>query len=221
MMTLIIGTLSSGLIMVFCALSLVIGFGASYLIWQTALGKKSRKIISEAESEAEVIKKEKILQAKEKFLQLKTEHEKVINEKNGRIAQAENRIKQKELTLSQKIEEAQRKKNEADTMKENLTSQLDMVEKKNEELSKLHKQQVDQLESISGLSAEEARNHLIESLREEAKTGAMSYVNEILDEAKMTANKEAKRIVVQTIQRVAAENAIENAERYSILSLMK
>lgn len=199
------------MIIAFCAASLVLGFASSYLIWQKALKSKSRKIINEAEAEAEVIRKEKILQAKERFLQLKSEHEKVINEKNMRIAQAENRIKQKEITLSQKLEESQRKKNEADAIRENLTSQLELVEKKNEELSKLHRQEVEKLEAISGLSAEEARNHLIESLKEEAKTGAMSYINEILDEAKMTANKEAKRIVVQTIQRVAAENAIENA----------
>jgi ribonuclease Y len=210
MMILLNGTIN-GLTLVFSLAALVLGTGASYLIWQQALKNKSRKIISEAETEAEVIKKEKILQAKEKFLQLKAEHEKVINEKNSRIALAESRIKQRELTLSQKIEEAQRRKNEADSIRDNLTAQMELLEKKNEELSKLHRQQVDQLEAISGLSAEEARNHLIESLKEEAKTGAMSYINEILDEAKMTANKEAKRIVLQTIQRVAAENAIENA----------
>jgi ribonuclease Y len=210
-MTLLIGNIGNGLLIVILLSALVIGFAASYLIWQLALKNKSRKIISEAEAEAEVIRKEKILQAKEKFLQLKTEHEKVINEKNSRIGQAEGRIKQKELALSQKIEEAQRKKNEAEAIRENLTSQLELVEKKSEELAKFHKQQVEQLETISGLSAEDAKNHLIESLKEEAKTGAMSYINEILDEAKMTANKEAKRIVVQTIQRVAAENAIENA----------
>jgi ribonucrease Y len=209
-MILLIGTFS-GLTIVLAISALLIGFGASYLIWQLALKNKSRKIISEAETESEVIKKEKILQAKEKFLQLKAEHEKVINDKNNKVALAESRIKQKELTLSQKIEEAQRKKNEADAIRENLTSQLELVEKKAEELSRLHRQQVDQLEAISGFSAEEAKNHLIESLKEEAKTGAMSYVNEILDEAKMTANKEAKRIVLQTIQRVAAEVAIENA----------
>ncbi len=195
----------------FCISALVIGFGASYLVWQVALRNKSRKIISEAEAEAEVTRKEKILQAKERFLQLKTEHEKVINEKNNWIGQAENRIKQKEQVLSQKIEETQRKRNEAESIRENLTAQLELVDKKSEEVARLHKQQVEQLEAISSYSAEEAKNHLIESLKEEAKTGAMSYVNEILDEAKMTANKEAKRIVVQTIQRVAAENAIENA----------
>ena len=210
-MTLLTGTIGTGLTFIFCTASLVLGSALSYFIWQKALHNKSRKIIAEAEAEAEVIKKEKILQAKERFLQLKTEHEKVINEKNNKISQAENRIKQKELTLSQKLEESQRKKNEADLIRENLTTQLELVEKKNEELEKLHRQQVEQLEAISGLSAEEAKNSLIESLKEEAKTGAMSYINEILDEAKMTANKEARRIVVQTIQRVAAENAIENA----------
>lgn len=202
--------MSNGLLIT-SVISLLTGFVVSFLIWQTALKKKTRKIVSEAEAEAEVIRKEKILQAKEKFLQLKTEHEKVINEKNSKIALAENRIKQKELTLSQKIEEAQRKKNEAESMRESLNAQMELLDKKNEELVRLHKQQVEKLESISGFSAEEAKNHLIESLKEEARTGAMSYVNEILDEAKMTANKEAKKIVVQTIQRVAAENAIENA----------
>jgi ribonuclease Y len=141
---------------VLCFSALIIGFGASYLLWQFALKNKSRKIISEAEAEAEVTRKEKILQAKERFLQLKTEHEKVINEKNNWIGQAENRIKQKEQILSQKIEEAQRKKNDSEAIRENLTTQLDLLDKKSEELAKLHKQQVDQLEAISGFSAEEA-----------------------------------------------------------------
>jgi ribonuclease Y len=210
-MSVINSVIGNSLTVIFSVSALIVGFGASYIVWQKALVSKSKKIIGEAEAESEVIKKEKILQAKERFLQLKTEHEKVINEKNSRITQAENRIKQKELTLSQKIEEAQRKKNEADIIRENLTIQLELVEKKSEEVERYHKQQIDQLESISGMSAEEAKNQLIESLKEEAKTGAMSYINEILDEAKMTANKEAKRIVVQTIQRVASENAIENS----------
>jgi ribonucrease Y len=207
----LIGSTINGLTYIFTGAALVLGFLASYLLWQLALRNKSKRIVTDAEAEAEVIKKEKILQAKERFLQLKTEHEKVINEKNSRIAQSENRIKQKELALSQKLEETQRKKNEADAVRENLNNQLELVDKKTEELERLHRQQVDQLEAISGLSAEQAKNQLIESLKEEAKTGAMSYINEILDEAKMTANKEAKRIVVQTIQRVAAETAIENS----------
>lgn len=207
----ITGNLLNGLTIILLSSALVFGFGASYIVWQRVLRNKSKRIVADAEAESEVIKKEKILQAKERFLQLKSEHEKVINEKNNRITQAENRIKQKEQALSQKIEEAQRKKNESDAIRENLTSQLDIVEKKSEELEKLHRSQVEQLEAISGLSGEQAKNQLIESMKEEAKTGAMSYINEILDEAKMTANKEAKRIVVQTIQRVATENAIENA----------
>ncbi len=211
MKLLIFGAVNGGITLIVCLSALIIGSVGSYLFWQRVLRNKSKKIISEAESEAEVIRKEKILQAKERFLQLKSEHEKVINEKNNKISQAEGRIRQKELSLSQKIEEVQRKKNETEAIRENLTSQLDLVEKKTEELSKLHRQQVDQLEAISGLSAEEAKSQLIESLKEEAKAGAMSYINEIMDEAKMTANKEAKRIVLQAIQRVAAENAIENA----------
>src|SRR5664279_3447617 len=143
MMTLIIGTLTNGLSIIFCFSALLIGFGASYFLWQIALKSKSKKIIGDAETEAEVIRKEKILQAKERFLQLKTEHEKVINEKNARINQAESRIKQKELTLSQKLEETQRKKNEADAIHENLNSQLEIIEKKNEEMTRLHRQQVE------------------------------------------------------------------------------
>lgn len=201
----------NGLTIVIASFCLIAGFAISYLLWHTLLRKRRDKIIAEAESEAEVIKKEKILQAKELFLQMKSEHEKVISEKNNKIIQAENRLKQKELALNQKIEEVQRKKNEVDAIRDNLTAQLELVEKKSEELDKLHRQQIEKLEIISGLSAEEAKNQLIESLKEEARTEAMSYINEIIDEAKMTANKEAKRIVIQTIQRVATEHAIENA----------
>ncbi|MDT8401555.1 MAG: ribonuclease Y [Bacteroidales bacterium] len=183
----------------------------SFFLWQILLKRKSEKIVAEAENEAEVIKKEKILQAKEKFLQLKSEHEKYISEKNNKIVQAENRIKQKESSISQKLEETQRKNNDLEAIRENLNNQLEIVEKRGEELSRMHKQQVEQLETISSLSAEEAKNQLIESLREEARTEAMSYINEIMDEARMTANKEAKRIVMMTIQRVATESAIENA----------
>ena len=207
----ILGDISTGLTAIIGGACLVVGSGLSYLIWQAVLRNRKKKIITEAETEAEVIKKEKILQAKERFLQLKAEHEKVINERNNRISQAENRIKQKEQALSQKLEETQRRKNEADAIKESMTQQMELLDKRSEELSKLHRQQVEQLETISGLSAEEAKNQLMESLKEEARTGAMSYINEILDDAKMTASKEAKRVVVMAIQRVAAETAIENA----------
>lgn len=189
----------------------LVGGLISYFLWQIALKKKSESILSEAKTDAEMIRKDKILQAKEKFFQLKSEHEKVINEKNSRIAQAENRIKQKENAVNQKLEEAQRKNVEIEAIRRNLDQQMELIEKKNEDLQKTHRRQVEQLEAISGLSAEDAKNQLIESLREEAKTDAMSYINEILDEAKMTANKEAKNVVIKTIQRVASEVAIENA----------
>ena len=183
----------------------------SYFLWNLTLGKKKERIIHEAETESEVIKKDKILQAKERFLQLKSEHEKYINEKNSKIGIAESKLRQKETLLSQKWEETQRAKNELDVIRENLNAQLLLVEKKTEELERLHKQEVEQLEAISGLSADEAKNQLAESLKEEAKSHAISYVNEIMDEAKMTANREAKKIVVETIQRVASETAIENS----------
>lgn len=189
----------------------IVGVFATYLITKLGMKKRNEKVISEAKAEAEMIKKDKILQAKEKFLQLKSEHEKVINEKNNKIAVAENRIKQKEASISQKIEETNRKGKEIEVIRENLNVQMSLLEKKNEELEKLHRQQVEQLVSISGLSVDEAKLQLIESLKNEARTEAMSLVNEIMDEAKLTANKEAKRIVIQTIQRVAAEHAIENS----------
>lgn len=194
-----------------CAGVFIAGSVLSFFLWQLILKRRNDRIIAEAENEAEVMKKEKILQAKEKFFQLKSEHEKYINEKNSKIAQAESRIKQKESAISQKLEEAQRKKNELDAIKGNLNNQLEIVDNRNEELNRLHKQQVEQLETISSLSADDARTQLVESLKEEARTEAMSFVNEIMDEARMTANKEAKRIVTMSIQRVATEVAVENA----------
>ena len=176
-----------------------------------AFKNRAKRFIREAENEAEVIKKEKMLQAKEKFLQLKAEHEKEINSRNAKILALENKTKQRETAVAQRIEEYARKKKELDTVRENLDAQLEIVEKKNEELDRLHKQQVEQLEAISGMSAEEAREMLIESLKAEAKTEAMSYINDIMDEAKINASREAKRIVLNTVQRVATETAIENA----------
>lgn len=210
--TQIFGTISClTLNIIIGAIAFVGGGVLSYFFWNKALKKKREEIIEDAKSEGEVIKKDKILQAKEKFLQLKEQHEKEINERNSKVVAAENKIKQKENTLSQKMEETERKRKEQEAIRENLQNQLDVVEKKNEELDKLHKQHVEQLETISGLSAEEAKNQLMESLKAEAKSEAVSTMNEIVEEAKMNAHKEAKRIVVQTIQRVAAESTIENA----------
>jgi ribonuclease Y len=193
------------------SIAFIVGGGLALILWNFALKRKSQRILNEAKTEAEVIKKDKILQAKEKFFQLKSEHEKYINEKNNKLAQSENKFKQRENSLSQKIEEAQRAKREQEAIRENLNAQLEIVEKKSTELDKMHKQQVEQLEAISGLSGEEAKAQLIESLKDEAKSEAVSYVNEIMDEAKMTANREAKKVVIETIQRVATETAIENA----------
>ncbi len=183
----------------------------TYIVYHMVMRSKSQNMIKEAQAEAEVIKKDKILQAKEKFLQLKAEHEKVINEKNNKIAVAENRLKQREQVVSQKMEEAQRMKKDVEAIRENLNLQLEVVEKKTEELEKSHRQQVEQLEAISGLSGQEAKEQLIETLKDEAKTEAVSYINEIMDEAKMTANRDAKKVVIETIQRVASEAAIENS----------
>jgi ribonuclease Y len=172
---------------------------------------KYEGILKEAEKEAEVMKKNKLLEVKEKFLHLKADLEKQVAARNSKIQSVEAKLKQKELTITQRQEELQRKNNELDTVKENLGTQLELLEKKKQELDKLHLRQVEQLETISGLSADEAKERLIESLKEEAKSQAASFVNEIVEEAKMTANKEAKKIVIQSIQRVATETAIENS----------
>ncbi len=172
--------------------------------------KKAAQMLKDAETEAEVIKKERILSAKEKFLQLKAEHEKIINEKNNNILKSENRIKQKEQLLSQKIEEMSRKEKELTNVRENLNAQLDLINKKQQDLEKIHRQQVEQLETISGLSAGEAKSQLIETLKSKAQSEAAAQVREIVEEAKMSANIEAKKIVIKTIQRTASEHAIEN-----------
>ncbi len=207
----ITGAITPLLCSIIAAGSFIAGGLIVFFIYRILLKKKKLSIITEAELEAEVIKKEKILQAKEKFYQLKSEHEKIINEKNNKINQSESRLKQRESALSQRIAESQKEKLEIDAIRENLKSQLEIVEKKSEEMGRLHRQQVEKLETISCLSGEEAKSQLVDSMREEAKTEAMSYVNEIMDEAKMTASKEAKKIVLQSIQRVAAESTIENS----------
>lgn len=196
---------------VYGGVGILMGFGITYFVINVVTKNKRQKLIQESQAEAEVIKKDKILQAKEKFLQLKTEHEKMINERTNKLVVSENKFQQRESVLSQRMEENRRDRKEIDAIRENLKMQMDVLEKKTEELSKVHKQKVAQLEAISGLSQSEAKHELIDSLKEEAKTEAMSYINEIMDEAKMTATKEAKRVVIQTIQRVAAETAIENA----------
>jgi ribonuclease Y len=175
------------------------------------LNGRSKKILRDAEAEADVLKKNKLLEAKEQFVNMKSEYEKEVASRNAKMQQSEARIQQREMTLNQKQGELQRKNSEADAIKENLDAQLELIEHRKRELESLHRKELEQLEAISGFSADEAKDKLIESLKDEAKTSAMSYVNEIMEEAKMNANKEAKRIIIQTIQRVATETAIENS----------
>ncbi|WP_195553113.1 ribonuclease Y [Bacteroides eggerthii] len=189
----------------------IVGGFASYMFFKHGLKSKYDKILKEAETEAEVIKKNKLLEVKEKFLNKKADLEKEVSLRNQKIQQAENKLKQRELVLNQRQEEIQRKKTEAEAVKENLEAQLVIVDKKKEELEHMQRQEIEKLEAISGLSAEEAKERMVESLKEEAKTQAQSYINDIMDDAKLTASKEAKRIVIQSIQRVATETAIENS----------
>ncbi len=189
----------------------LVGGALSYGFFKYGLKTKYDTIIKEAETEAEVIKKNKLLEVKEKFLNKKADLEKEVAQRNQKIQQAENKLKQREMVLNQKNEELQRKRNETEAIKDNLDAQLVIIEKKKEELDNLQAQEREKLETISGLSAEEAKERLVESLKEEAKTQAQSYINDIMDDAKLTANREAKRIVIQSIQRVATETAIENS----------
>lgn len=187
------------------------GCYAGYTITSKIFRNKKAALLKEAEAEGEMIKKEKILQAKEKFIQLKSEHDRTVNERNQKLAQSEQRAKQMEANLASQQEELNRKIKEQNSVRERLEAQSENLERKKDELDRKIKEQNIRLEQISGLSSEEAKNILIDNMKEEAKTEAMTYVNEVMEEAKMSANKEAKKIVVQTIQRVATEAAIENA----------
>lgn len=199
---------------VYIIISLVVGLGVGILLSHTSLKKKleeeGRALLKEAEEKAEIIKKEKMLQAKEKFLQLKGEHEKQVQERNNKVMQAENKIKQKEQTLNQKVEELQKKSNEFLQAKENLNKQVEKLQQRQQEVEKTYKESVTKLEQIAGLSAEEAKAQLVETLTEEARDEAMSKIMDIVEEAKLTANQQAKKIVIESIQRTATENAIEN-----------
>lgn len=201
-----IGIIAGGLI-----LGLIVGFILAGSRLNSSAKKEKANLIKEAEIKAEALKQEKILQAKEKFLQLKSEHDKAVQEKNNHIAQTENRLKQKDNDLSKKIEEANRKDKELEGQKNQALQQIDLYKQRNEEVEKLHRRQVEMLEKVSGLKADDAKAQLVESVKGEAKTQAMAYIKDIMDEAKLTANKEAKKIIIQSIQRVATETAIENS----------
>ena len=181
--------------------------GLTYWVVKT----RAQAMIREAEAQAEMIKKEKALQAKEKFIQLKSEHDRTVNERNQKIKEAENRVRQAEQTLQQQQKELERKIADSDKVKAKMEAQIAAVEERKAELAQLMSEQNARLEQISGMSSEEAKNTLIENMKAEAKSEAAAYINETIEEAKMTATKEAKRIIVASIQRVATETAIENS----------
>ena len=184
---------------------------ATVMVQKSSARSQAKTIIEEAQKDAEMLKQEKLLKAREEELQIKADAEKAANQRMSKVQQMEAKLKQRELQLNQQQGDIARKRNENETVKANLDAQASVLESQKAELDRLTKTAQDTLEHISGLSAEEAKEKLIESLRDEAKTAAASYINDIMDEAKMTANKEAKRIVVQSIQRVATETAIENS----------
>lgn len=190
---------------------LVVGIIIMVVLQKSALKGKIDAIRKKAEDEGEAVKKDKILQAKEKFLQLKEEHENSVRSRERNIQSAEDKIKAKEKTLNQKIEEVNRKSGEIDNLKKDIKAQQEAIENKKAEISKVHQKQVTELSKISGLSAEDAKKQMMEALKDEARTDAMAYIKEIVDEAKINASREAKKIVVQSIQRVATEQAVENS----------
>mgnify|MGYP001197862605 FL=1 len=192
-------------------IALIIGYISASTVLRKSIERKSGNILKDAEKASEQIKKDKILQAKEKFIELKSEHEKFINSRNQKISDLESKAKEKDSKLNQRLEESKRKAKELDKKRENLSNQLDIIERKKEELEKAHTRQVKALETISGMSAEDAKEQLVEALKAEAKTEAMSLIQDTVEEAKLTANNEAKKIVIQTIQRVATEHSIENS----------
>jgi ribonuclease Y len=200
----------------------VLGFFFSRILNKKDIEKKRAKIILDAKREAtsvlkegkadaDAIRKEKILQAKEKFIELKSEHEKVINSKDRRIAEAEKRIKQKESKVSQELDKTKKKNQDLETKLDDNSRKAEVLGKKTKEVEKLHRKQVEELESISGLSQDDAKAKLMESLKEEAKADAMNFIQDSIEEAKLTAKNEAKKVVINTIQRVATEHAIENS----------
>jgi len=199
------------LAIVIAAVMLIVGVIGGYFVFLKVVKGKYNEMIDTATKEAEVIKEKKLLEVKEKFLNKKSELEKEVQQRNQHIQQNENRLKQREMSLNQRQEELGRRKNELDNQQQRIDNEKKAMAMKQEELDKMQQREREKLEELSGLSAEEARNRLVESLKDEAKTQAASYINEIMDEAKLNANAQAKKIVIQTIQRVATETAIENS----------
>ena len=207
--------MSTGIVILIAALSAVAAVGCHILVTnfvtKNTIRARREAAIKEAEAEGEMIKKEKILQAKEKFIQLKSDYDRQVNERNAKLKEREQIIRQSENSIKDQQKDLERKHNESNRLKEQLESQLVALDRKKEDVERMIREQNARLEQISGMSSEEAKNTLIENMKAEAKADAMTYINETIEEAKMSANKEAKRIVVQTIQRVATETAIENS----------
>jgi ribonuclease Y len=188
-------------------IAFIAGTGGTFYVFRV-LNKKARQ---EAEAEAELLKKNKMIEAKEKFIALKAEYDQQVQQRNAKLQEREVKIQQREMQINQRQSELQRKTNEVDVLRETHEQQISILEGRKKDLDHLLHQAQTELENISGLSAEQAKEKLVESLKEEAKTNALSYINDIMEEAKMTANKEAKKVVIQSIQRVATETAIENS----------
>ena len=198
-------------VIIAAVVALAIGTGCGYWIFRNFVNGKYKEMMATAEKESEVLKEKKLLEVKEKFLNKKSELEKEVQQRNQKIQQNENRLKQREISLNQRNEELGRKKQEVEQMQTRIDNEKKLLQIKSEELEKMQLQEREKLEELSGLSAEEAKSRLVESLKDEARMDAASYVNEIMDEAKLNANQQAKKIVIQTIQRVATETAIENS----------
>jgi ribonuclease Y len=198
-------------IMIVGVAALLLGVAVGYYIFRYVIKGKYNQMVEAATKEAEVIKEKKLLEVKEKFLNKKSELEKEVQQRNQHIQQNENRLKQREMSLNQRQEELGRRKNELDNQQTRIDNEKKMLTIKHEELEKMQLQERAKLEELSGLSAEEAKARLVEAMKDEAKTDAQSYINEIMDEAKLNANAQAKKIVIQTIQRVATETAVENS----------
>ena len=187
------------------------GAAVAVIVQGVLLKKRKEQILKDAEKEGENLKQTKILQAKEKFLKLKEDHERKMKDRERKLQSAEDRSKSKEKTLSQRIEEANRKQKGIEKKDTILESKISALDKKHTELDKMHQKHVTELSKVSGMSPDDAKASLVESLKDEARTSAMAHINEITEEAKLNANREAKKIVIQTIQRVATEQAIENS----------
>ncbi len=196
---------------IIAVVALAIGGGIGYAIFRYVLKGQYQEVMDKARKDAEVVKEKKLLEVKEKFLNKKSELEKEVQQRNQRIQQSENRLKQRELNLNQRQEEISRRRQDVEQQQQRLDNEKKVLQVRHQELDKMQEQEREKLEELSGLSAEEAKTRLVESMKDQARLDAASYVNEIVDEAKLNANQQAKKIVIQTIQRVATETAIENS----------